>query len=152
MKEIQFKGGFRILHDIRLIIQYYGGYITTDAMLATKSALVETSDYDSSYGFYCDVTESDFEYLLNDLSTIKQFAKDAHPIDYSEKSKMAVIYKTPNQFAYVKLYKETSIDIFQEIELFEDKQAALDWLGVKLTLKEVEAHILQIQSVPNYIV
>jgi len=118
---------YRILHEEKLVVEYYSGEIVLDNLIEFKKILLTDPEYNPHYNILADLRDATF--LLTEYE-IKRYLDYAQTILYLfKKRKSAYLTYTPNQVVFVTFidyYSEGFLPI--EVKIFSTSNAAISWL------------------------
>lgn len=118
---------YRILHEEKLIVEYYSGDIVLENLIEFKKILLTDPEYNPQYNLLIDLRDATF--LLTEYE-IKKYLEYAKPVLYLfKKRKSAYLTHTPNQVVFVtfiEYYSEGFLPI--EVKIFSTTNAAISWL------------------------
>jgi len=127
---------YRILHEEKLIVEYYSGEIVLENLIEFKKMLLTDPEYNPHYNLLADLRDATF--LLTEYE-IKGYLDYAKPVLYLfKKRKSAYLTHTPNQVVFVTFidyYSEGFLPI--ETKIFSTSNAAISWLKHSICTSDV---------------
>lgn len=127
---------YRILHEEKLIVEYYSGEIILENLIAYKKILLADPEYSPQYNLLVDLRDATF--LLTEYE-IKKYLEYTKPVHYLfKKRKSAYLTHTPNQVVFVTFidyYSEVFLPI--EVKIFSTTNVAISWLKHSISTFDV---------------
>lgn len=120
---------YKILPEIRLIIDCWFGELTFEKILASKLEEAEDAHWSPDFDNISDIRNAVFSLSNDHAKQIIEYAR-SNP-RWSHKRKTAYLTKNPNQVVFqTMLGLNKPIDMPNELGLFSTLDTALYWLGI----------------------
>jgi len=127
---------YKIIPELKLIIDCWNGELTFDKILTSKLEQVKDQKWNKSYSNISDIRNAEFSLTDDEAKKIIDYTKE--DIRWQHKRKTAYLTKNPNQVVFQKLLElNISKDIPNNIEGFSTLNAALKWLNINM--REIES-------------
>ncbi len=124
--------------ESRLSIEIFSGVHCLASFSESRSSLYKDKNYNKTYDTLSDFNDSVIDYAIN---THNQYLDELEKLKLIGKRKVALIARTPNQYAYSTQMKKSGNQTALEFEIFSNIDSALEWLGRKEHSPRVKAII-----------
>jgi len=125
---------YKILPELNLILEYYGGKITLNDVINHKSLEIRDIDYNENYHFISDMRDTEFNIDSQDFNEYLKFLNRNNKVIGQRKS--AILTNTPNQVAITSLFKSKSKHFPVSFEIFSTLEGAFNWVNLPEDLHE----------------
>ncbi len=148
-KRTQFTAGYKILPDLKLVIDARFGTVTVDGLLEFKKLLEEDKDFDKDYYSIVDTRKMDWGLFISDVERyIQELAKMSGGVSF--KKKAAGIYSSIHQLAYTQVVHREFTKVNQPQQFFTEFAPAIKWLEKDITPQEIEVIVQSIKDNPQF--
>jgi len=125
---------YKILPELNLILEYYGGKINLNDVINHKSLEIRDIDYNENYHFISDMRDAEFNIISQDFNEYLNFLNKNNKVIGQRKS--AILTNTPNQVAITSLFKSKSKHFPVRFEIFSTLEGAFNWVNLSKDLHE----------------
>ena len=139
---------YKILKQYNIIIEYFEGKINFENISKFYSDLLHDDNYSPEYLIVSDIRKAEFEV---DALNIKEFI--AHLIRLEQKLNLksairkSIIADSPKQVALATLFRQQSIVLKTDFEIFGTPEAGLNWLAASgFSEVEYEKEIIKLKN------
>ena len=123
---------YRVLPDIKIIIEYFNGAITLNDIIENDENIVIDKQYNLNYNSI--ISFRDAQFMLsedNDIINYINFVNTNSKI--IGKRKVAFLTSTPDQVALLTIYEMLGENLPMTYNIFSTMKASLKWVGVSIS-------------------
>ncbi len=130
---------YKILPELRLIIEYYSGIMEVDDIIELKRMEIKDEKYNPNFNFIVSITDIRIDRINQEAaSKLVEFMKE--DVKIVGKRRSAILTATPEQVAASIIHREESKELPIYFKTVSTVQAAIDWI---LLPKEYESTVVK---------
>lgn len=119
---------YKILPQYNLIIEFFSGEITLDAILSAKKSKNSMPEFDPTFNHLIDLRHAKTNISLSEIKEIAKFQEENK--QYIKKRKSAFLADSPEQTSLTILFTLSMQNLPIDFEIFSTTKAALNWLDL----------------------
>jgi len=121
---------YRILRNLRLVIQFHQGPVEFQPLLSLKQKLLEDPDFDASYPLILDFRRADILMNLPEVMHYRDLLEEMYRSRNIISSKCATLVSSPRTTAISVSFADTSFTSNIHYRVFSCMDSATQWLGI----------------------
>lgn len=123
---MKFKASYKIIPELKLLLEYYEGFITLDSFLKYKNDLISDSAYNNSFCAINDLRNCTLAYNTEEL---KKYVEFAGKYEHGEDLRRSVtITNAPEQVVLSSMYAKHSHEVNDISFVVSSMLAAIEYL------------------------
>jgi len=132
---------YKILPELNLIIEYYGGKINLDDVICHKRLEIKDLEYNGNYHFIADLRDVELNVSIQDITDYLHFVKKNNQVIGQRNS--AILTNSPNQVAITTLFKMKGENLPVGYEVFSTLEAAIEWINLSSNYCDIIEEIIR---------
>jgi len=122
---------YRVLPDIKIIIEYFNGEITLNDIIENDKNIVIDKHYNLNYNSIIDFRDAQLMLSQDDIINYINFVNKNSEI--VGKRKVAFLTSTPDHVALLTIYDMLGESLPMAYNIFSTMKASLKWVGVSIS-------------------
>jgi len=150
MNPTQFKASYAIIKDKELIIEFYSGDVSLEALKAYRLKQTSDVDFSPTYDILTDIRSA--VYGVGTIDQVQEYVEyviSKGTIMGARKS--ATIVSTPNQHVYLNLFSKYNEKLPQEFNFFFQEEEAIAYLDKDISVNEVVSMLENLRNNPQFV-